>query len=130
MEQQQINRPPDRVVWFEIPAADLDRAVRFYETLLDMKMKLGDHGPSRIAVFPYEEPATSGCVMDGPGMTPAPGGVVAYLNASPSLDAVVARVKAAGGELVHPRTELPSGMGAYAKIRDTEGNIVGLHALA
>jgi predicted enzyme related to lactoylglutathione lyase len=116
------------VVWFEIPAADFDRAVRFYETLLDMKMKVGEW-PTRMAVFPYEEPAVSGCVMDGPAMTPAPGGVVVYLNASPSLDAVVARAKAAGGEVVHPRTEVP-GIGVYAKIRDTEGNIVGLHALA
>ena len=27
-----------------------------------------------------------------------------------------------------PRTALPPGMGFYAKIRDTEGNVVGLHA--
>jgi predicted enzyme related to lactoylglutathione lyase len=35
-----------------------------------------------------------------------------------------------GGEIIVPRTALPPGMGFYPKIRDTEGNVVGLHALA
>ena len=61
---------------------------------------------------------------------PSPAGVVLYLNASPSLDAALSRVAEAGGEVVEPRTALPPGMGFYAKIRDSEGNVVGLHALA
>ncbi len=99
---------PHRLVWFEIPAADFDRAVLFYETLLDVKLRQAPVG----------------------GPQPGIGGMVGYLNAEPSLDTVLARVAEAGGHVVIPRTELPPGMGAFARIRDTEGNLVGLHALA
>src|ERR1700757_2306393 len=40
------------------------------------------------------------------------------------------RVPKAGGEVLLPRTALPDGMGYFAQIRDTEGNRVGLHAMA
>lgn len=121
---------PNRLVWFEIPASDFDRAVRFYEQVLGVQMRRENFGPSLMAVLPYEKPAVGGCIMAGQGLTPGAGGVMAYLNAEPSLDAVLARVAGAGGAVVHPRTELPAGMGAFARIRDTEGNVVGLHALA
>jgi hypothetical protein len=31
---------------------------------------------------------------------------------------------------VIPKTALPPGMGFYARIQDTEGNLVGLHAIS
>ena len=66
------------------------------------------------------------------GDIPAPSetGSLVYLNAEPSLDAVLARVAAAGGQVTLPRTALPPGMGFFAHVRDSEGNRVGLHALA
>lgn len=118
-----------RVVWFEIPAADLDRACQFYETILATTLKRGPFGFDRIAVFPYEAPAVAGCIAQGEGFVPGSAGAVVYLNADPSLDAVLARVEAAGGKVLIPRTELPGDMGCYARIRDTEGNAVGLHAI-
>jgi predicted enzyme related to lactoylglutathione lyase len=51
-----------------------------------------------------------------------------YLNAAPSIDAALARVPAAGGKVVVPKTPLPGTMGAFARIIDCEGNLVGLHA--
>jgi uncharacterized protein len=125
---QQITRP-HRLVWFEIPASDFDRAVRFYEEILAVEMRRETMGPAKMAVVPYERPAVSGCVMMAPGLKPGADGVLAYLNAEPSLDEVLKRVTGAGGQVVQPRTDLPPGMGVFAKIRDTEGNIVGLHAL-
>ena len=53
-----------------------------------------------------------------------------YLNADPDLDAALARVEPAGGKVVVPKTPLPPGMGHYARIQDTEGNLVGLHAIS
>ena len=49
-------------------------------------------------------------------------------NAGESLDSVLNRVAAAGGEIATPKTALLPGMGAFAHIIDTEGNRVGLHA--
>jgi predicted enzyme related to lactoylglutathione lyase len=124
----QPNRYPHLVTWFEIPAADLDRAAKFYSDVLGVSMKVQQIGPERLSVFPHEKPSVGGCVTAGG--RPSDAGVVLYLNASPSLDAALHRVPAAGGEVVVPRTALPPGMGFYARIRDTEGNVVGLHALA
>ena len=42
---------------------------------------------------------------------------------------MLARVEAAGGQIVAPKSALPPGMGFIAHLRDTEGNEVGLHSL-
>lgn len=119
--------------WFELPVVDLDRAQRFYEVLLDAPLKREAMGPDvALAVFPYERGAgTGGCLFAGAhAPKPTSEGSVVYLDAGPSLDATLARVEGAGGRILVPRTELPEGMGAFAQIADTEGNRVGLHALA
>ena len=51
--------------WFEIPVANLDRAQAFYEKVLGRTLKREDMGGAAMAVFPYEEPATGGCLMAG-----------------------------------------------------------------
>ena len=120
------------VNWFEIPVRDMDRAQRFYEAVFDSPLRREQAGPkTTLAVFPYEKYGVGGCLFanaDGP--QPSPEGAVVYLNAEPSLDATLARVEAAGGRVTLPRTELPEGMGCFAHIADSEGNRVGLHALA
>ncbi len=101
-------------MWFEIPAAGFDRAVLFYETLLDVKLQQAPAGGPQMAALPSEKPAVGGCVMACAGLQPGIGGMVGYLNAEPSLDTVLARVAGAGGHVVIPRTELPPGLHALA----------------
>jgi hypothetical protein len=116
------------VAWFEIPAANLDRAVAFYESIFTKTLKRETFGPIRMAVFPYEQPGVSGAVVNGGPYQPGDNkGTVIYLDCDGQLDAVLSRVASAGGEIALDKTELP-GMGAYAHIIDTEGNRVGLHA--
>ncbi|MES2880033.1 MAG: VOC family protein [Pseudomonadota bacterium] len=119
------------ISWFEIPSTQLDRAQAFYETVLACKMRREPMGPSEGAVFPYEGAGVGGSVMAGPtAPVPSANGTLIYLDASPSLDAVLARVTAAGGQIAMPRQALPPGMGFMAHITDLDGNRVGLHALA
>jgi hypothetical protein len=120
----------DAVTWFEIPAADLERAIRFYETLLGAKLRREAMGPFEGAIFPYRQPGVGGCVIRGEPFQPGTQGTLVYLNAGPRLDATLARVAAAGGTIDVPKTAVPgSGMGHFAVIVDSEGNRVGLHAL-
>jgi uncharacterized protein len=120
-----------RVVWFEISTANLERATRFYNDILGTTMTRQAEGPfSNMAIFPYAPPAISGCVTEGKSPTQPGTGSVVYLNADPSLDAVLDRVEPAGGKIVAPRTELPNGMGYFAEITDLDGNVVGLHSLS
>lgn len=117
--------------WFEIPVRDIQRAQAFYEKLLAAPLRREEMGPQTLAIFPYEEPGIGGCLVAGDGVPePAASGSLVYLNAAPSLDAVLARVEAAGGRIATPKVQLPGDMGVFAHITDTEGNRVGLHALS
>ncbi len=119
------------VNWFEIPVADLDRAQAFYETVFACTLQRGEMGGSALAVFPYDRPATGGCLQAGANHSAAAGsGIRVYLDCAPTLDAVLARIGPAGGTIVAPKSALPGNMGVIAHMRDSEGNEVGLHALA
>jgi len=120
------------ISWFEIPATDLNKAQAFYEAMLECKMRREAMGPSEGAVFPYEaEEGVGGALMAGPTAPAlASGGTLVYLDASPSLDAALARAVKAGGKVALPRQALPPGLGFFAHITDLDGNRVGLHAAA
>ena len=120
---------PSVPAWFEIPARDLDRAVQFYESVLKAKMTMGDMGPMKMAVFPYQPPAASGAVVHAAGYEPAATGTIVYL-ALDDIRPALGRVPKSGGEVLLPLTELPDGVGVFAQIRDTEGNRVGLFSRA
>jgi uncharacterized protein len=121
---------PHVAVWFEIPASDFDRAVSFYETVFATGLKRETMGPTKLAVFPYEKPGVSGCVIAGDGYKPGRDGAVVYINCDGKLDDVLARVWSAGGKVARPKTDLPPGMGSFAHIIDPDGNRVGLHAVS
>ena len=120
--------------WFEIPAPDLDRAQRFYEAVLGSALRreaMGPDGSEQLAVFPYTEPGAGGCLHRGhEGVAPSRAGTRVYLDASPSIDAALTRATAAGGRVHTAKTALPPGMGFFAHIEDSEGNVVGLHSIA
>lgn len=119
------------ISWFEIPSTQLDRAQAFYEAVLNCVLRREPMGPSEGAVFPYQGEGVGGCLMAGPtASAPSAGGTLVYLDASPSLDAALARVTTAGGTIALGRQALPPGMGVFAHITDLDGNRVGLHALA
>ena len=120
------------ISWFEIPTVQLDQAQAFYESVLGRPMRREAMGPSQGAVFEYDNAGggVGGALMMGPSAPAlANGGTLVYLDASPALDAALARVVAAGGQVVLPRQALPPGMGFFAHITDLDGNRVGLHAL-
>jgi uncharacterized protein len=117
------------IAWFEVPTLNIDRAQVFYEAVLQCKMRREQMGPSEGAVFPYEGEGVGGAVMCGPS-APAlgVGGTLVYLDVAPSINAVLARVKLAGGSVAMDRTALPPGMGFIAHVIDLDGNRLGLHS--
>ena len=112
--------------WFEIPSSDFDRAVKFYETIFAKHLVKGDFMGTPTAVFAYEKPAVSGCVLKEEGHTPSTKGTLVFLNANGIFDDVLTRVPKAGGK-VETVIHLPEGLGRAAHIIDSEGNRVGLH---
>jgi predicted enzyme related to lactoylglutathione lyase len=121
------------VVWFDIPVSDIDRAIKFYEALTGQTLTRLPVGPGEeTALFePGEKGEVSGCLFSSPEDRPSIHGSRVYLNASPNLDAWLARVEPAGGTIARRKTPIPGqGRGVFAYIIDTEGNRVGLHAMA
>lgn len=117
------------ITWFEIPATDIARAARFYETLLGAPLRHEQMGPQQMAVFPYSAAdGVGGCLMAGPGLVPSHTGAMVYLPVTPTLDAALERLAAAGGRVTTPKVVLPDGLGVFAHVEDSEGNRVGLHA--
>ena len=122
-------QPANVSVWFEIPAADFERAVGFYEKIFDTRLIKDKFGPADMAIFPHEAEAPSGCIMKGEGYAPARDGTLVYLSSKVDLDVPLAKVARAGGRVATPKTALPPGMGYFAHFVDSEGNRVGLHSM-
>jgi uncharacterized protein len=115
--------------WFEIHAANLQRAKRFYETILQISMeevKVGDI-PEVLFPFDHTQGGVGGSILESNTPPPGAGGTVIYLNVEGDLDGVLGRIAGAGGTVTKPRTAI----GPYGFIgifKDTEGNSIGLHS--
>jgi len=119
------------VDWFEIPAADLERAVAFYEAIFGFKMHTMELANRlRMAMFPVNPAETvGGALCHHPGFyLPSQSGTLVYLNADPDLAVVLARVEKAGGKVMVPKTQISPEYGYMAVFTDSEGNRVALHS--
>jgi predicted enzyme related to lactoylglutathione lyase len=125
-------RNPNTVVWFELPVSDLARSRRFYEEVFQIRMATDERFPG-LAMFPKRQTSSiTGALLEihEPGLTgkASTDGTVIYLSCDGELDAVVARARAAGAQLLEEVAQLPAGIGWTAQLRDLDGNRVGLHA--
>jgi len=117
-------------VWFEIAANNFERAVNFYETILEVKLETIEMCGLRQGLFPHDDKAAvSGAVICGEGVKPSADGCVVYLHGGDDLSTVLSRVTEAGGEVVTPKTHLCEEVGYIAHFLDTEGNRIGLHSM-
>ncbi|MBI0326286.1 VOC family protein [Burkholderia plantarii] len=114
-----------------MPVLDLDRATRFYESMLDTTLRREISGGVPMAIFSAADGAGSsdgGLVQDPHGSKPAAAGALIYLSAGASVAAALERARRAGGAVDGPVIELPREIGYVGFVHDTEGNRVGLHA--
>ena len=120
-----------RVVHFEIPYDDGDRAQRFYQDVFGWQlMPMPDMGYTIVMTGPTDEqtgPTEPGFINGGmfkrseefPGKGP---NIVIDV---PSIEDVLRKVEAAGGKTVNEK--MPVGdMGFAGYFTDTEGNLIGL----
>lgn len=110
-----------RPTHFEISADDPERALRFYDAVFGWKGEKWD-GPADYWMLRTGE----GPGIDG-AIAPRQDGVPPLVNVVEveAIDDAVARVAAAGGEVVRPKAPVP-GVGWAAYANDTEGNLFGI----
>lgn len=110
--------------WISIPAIDFQRAVEFYNRVLEIELQVVDCGEEKMACFPSGE----GAVALAPGFKPSQDGVLVSLNVGADLDATMDRVEQNGGKIVHPKTKIEAeGRGYFSLFIDCEGNKLGLY---
>lgn len=114
--------------WFEIPVADFERAVKFYEKVFAVTLKREEMGPCQMAVFPYQCPESSGALCKAPHLRPGAEGTLIYLDAGKDVAPVLDRVLANGGTVVQPKMLINAEIGHIGVFIDSEGNRVGVHA--
>ena len=113
--------------WFEIPATNFERAVRFYSEILKFDMHRETMMGSEMGFFPSEN-GVGGAVVCGDGYEPTDKGSLVYLNGGEDLAAPLSRVEKAGGKVIVPKTQISPEIGSFALFIDTEGNKVALHS--
>ena len=120
------------ISWFEIPAADLGRATKFYEAIFGVTLNPLDLPNIKMRMFPLEDMmGVGGAVVDSGGFhkPSATDGPLIYLNGNPDVQKVLDKVEGAGGKIMVPKTEISPEYGYMAVIIDTEGNRIGLHSI-
>jgi predicted enzyme related to lactoylglutathione lyase len=121
-----------KVVHFEIPVDDIDRAKNFYGSIFGWDLQTAQMGEGEYTTvittpvdeqtrMPTEPGAINGGLMQRDASTPAP---VVTIDVE-AIDQALAQIAENGGTTVTPRTPIP-GMGAFAYFKDSEGNVVGL----
>lgn len=112
-----------RIVHFELPCEDPERAAEFYRKTFDWEIRK------------WEGPVEYWLVMTGDQSEPGiDGGLARRRDAAEtvantiqvsSVDEYIERITAGGGTIVVPKSPVP-GVGWLAYFRDTEDNIMGI----
>lgn len=120
-------------VWAEIYVQDMERAKRFYETVLGLTLErnappAGFPNGMEMAMFPakMEAPGAAGALVKMPGI-PSGGSTLVYFGCQDcAIEA--ARVEKAGGKIHRAKFSIGE-YGFIVLAVDTEGNMFGLYSM-
>lgn len=122
-------QPEHFAVWAEIPVSDMSRAIQYYETVLQTKLKLSEDGPNPMATFVTTDEAAGIAAHLYPGKPAQNGeGPTIHLSCPGSLEDTLERVKQAGGNVVSDIIAIPPGRFFYSV--DLDGNSIGFFSPA
>lgn len=119
------------VNWFEIYVQDMTRARQFYEAVFGVSLqKLNAPGADmELWTFPMVQDSygATGALVRMEGIPSGNNSTIVYFHCT---DCAVeeGRVPGAGGRVERPKTAIGE-YGFISMIRDTEGNLIGLHSM-
>jgi predicted enzyme related to lactoylglutathione lyase len=114
------------IPYVEIPVADLDRAVIFYEAVFGFSLERQTVDGYAMALFPFTDgaPGATAALAKGEVYAPSKQGAILYFHVD-DMDAVMKRAEQAGGAILYPRKDIGE-LGFVGEIQDSEGNRIGL----
>jgi predicted enzyme related to lactoylglutathione lyase len=115
------------VVYFEIPALDLNRACDFYSKVFEATLTQAVVDGYQMAFFESSEESfgATGALVVGDVYIPSHQGCFLYFGVD-NIDETVARALEHGGSVLYPKKS-NGDLGFVAEIQDTEGNRIALH---
>ena len=118
------------VAWFEIPVLEMERAKKFYETILNVKISINEFGGFKMGWFPNSNKTNeaSGSLVQHKSYIPSlTDGPLIYFACENVAD-ILNNVEKAGGQILQQKTEIGEGHGFMGLLKDTEGNRIALHS--
>jgi hypothetical protein len=117
------SKAPASIVWFEIPADNIERAKKFYGALFGWKI---NKFPAAVMDYWHIDTGGGDDSPDG-GMMPRmhPEHTITNYVSVASVDKAAAKVEKLGGTIIKPKTAVPQ-MGYFVLCHDTENNTFAL----
>ena len=121
-----MTKKSNPVVYFEIPVTDINRAIKFYNTVFHFDFEKENIDNNEMALFPFsdENSGISGALAKGEIYKPTKDGVVIYFKTE-NIDETIEMAISNGGQILYPKTD--NGIGLVAEFEDTEGNRIALY---
>jgi uncharacterized protein len=117
------------VSWFEIYVQDMERARKFYEAMLQVKLQKLNSTVSELWAFPqsFTGYGASGALVKMEGVSSGGNSTLVYFSC---VDCAVEakRAVAAGGQILKEKFSIGE-YGSIVLAFDTEGNMFGLHSM-
>lgn len=120
-----LNTKHNRVVWFDLPVADLDRAAAFYRAVLGVTVEKQQFEQFTFCVIEHDVGNGGLLIREPQNVTQA--GILVYMNVDGRIRDAVAQAKAHGGKVLQD-THAIGPHGFRAIVLDSEGNRIALHS--
>ncbi len=120
----------NRVSWFEIYVEDMDRAKTFYQKVFEIE-EFVDLSSEQMQMFAFpwieDAPNAAGALAKAEFNKPSENGTIVYFSCE---DCAIEEKRASenGGKVVNPKMSIGA-HGFVSMIKDTEGNVIGLHSM-
>lgn len=120
------NSKYNRIVWVDIPVANLDRAITFYSAVLGVEVSKQTMPDTEFGVF-FHENGNGGCLVVQPEAVAGDRGILVYMNVNGHIKDAVSKVRQNGGSVMQEIHGIgPHGFRAI--VVDSEGNRIALHS--
>lgn len=119
----------NKVIHFEIPADDLERAKKFYQEIFGWELTdFPEMDYTIVKTVETDEknmPKEVGAINGGMMKRSSPDENPIIVIEVPSVDEYLAKIEQKGGKTAMPKEKVGD-MGLYARVTDTEGNVIGI----
>jgi len=119
----------NKVVHFEIPYDDQGRAQKFYQDVFGWQItKFPDMDYHMVTTTPSDEnmrPTDPGAINGGLLPKDPTGQHPVIVIDVPSIEEHIKKIESSGGKVIMPMMKVGE-FGLYARVADTEGNVIGI----